>query len=378
MRVFHLSANVFQPLPGTHHTLAIWKELSRGAREYHVIASAGALSYSHSKAGRIHLHLLPTLGRRAWAYTFSSWMILLLALVYRPNRIVAQCPVHGGLVGAFLAWIAAIPMLCEVHGSHYFRVVRPGWLGRIEHAFYVFASGISFRLATAVRSLSQQMSLEIGKIYGERIQSKTLVIPNRVDMSVFFPPKTTYKIESDVKIVAVGSYVPVKNHLALIRDVFAAQPKARLTIVGSGTLGSEYRKLAESIGCSERLTLVKAASHREVAALLAQSDIFVHYSLTEGVPRALLEAMAMGLPTVSSDVGYIGDFAIHGTNTLILGRAGALTLDEAMSRLAGSLAYRRSIGVSAHDTIKKKYEWSVVFEQYRNVISSLGNKNSWK
>jgi glycosyltransferase involved in cell wall biosynthesis len=251
-------------------------------------------------------------------------------------------------------------------------------LGRIENRFYILASGITFRAATAVRSLSQQMSLEIGKVYGRQVQDKTVIVPNRVDMSVFSPPKSTYGLGGAIRIIAVGSYVPVKNHLALIRDVFAAQPKALLTIVGGGPLGGEYRKLAESIGCSERLTLVKAASHREVAALLADSDIFVHYSLTEGVPRALLEAMAMGLPTVISNVGYVGDFANHGENTLILGCDGASTLEEAIGRLAGSSALRNAIGVAAHGTIRKGYEWSAVFDSYRNVVASLGDKSQWR
>lgn len=112
------------------------------------------------------------------------------------------------------------------------------------------------------------------------------------------------------KIVAVGSQDQLyKGHDVLIcalGDIRAAGMDATLDLVGAGKFHSQLRQLAESCGVAQHVTFHgHVPSPQQVRAILDHADLFVMPSRTEGVPRALIEAMARGLPCFGSDVGGI-------------------------------------------------------------------------
>ena len=372
LRVFHLSGNVFPPLPAAHHTVRIWEELAKDADEYHIVASAGRLRYSHTQVGRIHLHLLPTLGRSSWAYSFSSWLTLFLALRHRPNRVVSQCPVHGGVAGAVFCTISRVPLFTEIHGSHYFFPVRPGLLGKLESAVYRLLSLPVLAASSTIRSLSSEMTRHLAKTYGKSIARKAVEIPNRVDLGEFSPAKSDYTIAGGPRIVAVGSYTPIKGHLQLMKDLFACHRDATLMLIGQGPLKDTYLEVARELGVLDRVRLTSARTPREVADLLAQADIYVHYSRAEGVSRALLEAMAMGLPVVCTPAGFLGGLLTHDRDVLILGNPGAEDLALALNRLTSSADLRARLGRAARATIERRFEWNEAFAAYREAIANCG------
>jgi glycosyltransferase involved in cell wall biosynthesis len=78
-----------------------------------------------------------------------------------------------------------------------------------------------------------------------------------------------------------------------------------VTLLGGGHFLDEMKTLAAQLDCSELINFVGAVSHFDVASYLEKNDIFVMPSKTEGLPRALLEAMAKGLPCIASSVGGI-------------------------------------------------------------------------
>lgn len=373
--LFHLSGNVFPSLPQEHPTLRIWTELAKCADEYHVFASAGRLHFSNSCMGNIHLHLLPGIGVRMWSYFFSSWWVLLAALRLRPTHIVAQCPVYGGLVGALCARMLRIPLFVEIHGAHYFRPTRPGLIGMAEHWLYRKLSRIAFRASTRVRSLSDDMTHSVREVYGASTAAKVIVVPNRVDLAVFSPPKRSYEIAGPaVRVVTVGNYVPVKNHLKLIEDLLKSIPNAELTIIGRGPLMAEYESFALQLGVTDRMNLVFAETHEKLAMLLMAQDIYVHYSLSEGIARAILEAMAIGLPVICTPVGYINGVLTNEHDVLLLGSQGAETLNESMARLLQNTTVRERLGRAARKTVEDKHEWGQVFDSYRSAILECQNR----
>lgn len=108
----------------------------------------------------------------------------------------------------------------------------------------------------------------------------------------------------------VGRLVPVKGHVHLI-DAFAQVapdlPHATLRIIGYGPLEEELRKQIDHHGLTDRVTLLGPRS--DIAEQLAQLDLFVFSSLSEGLPMTTLEALAAGLPIVSTRVGGIPEVA---------------------------------------------------------------------
>lgn len=371
MRIFHISPNVYPPLPAGHHTMRIWKELARDAERYHVIASAGRLRYSHTVDGNLHLHLLPTFGTRGWHFFLVSWMVLFLCFRYHPDRIVAQCPVNGGLVASVARLIFRVPVLVEVHGAHYFAPSHPGALGRVAWTLLRLGAAFTFRMATRIRSLSRDMTDHLVRVYGELIQSKIFELGNRVDLDQFSPLKTCYRMRAAPALISVGAYTAGKNHLALVEGLLPRLPDACLTLVGRGPMGRVYIERAQALGVQSRLKLVYAASHREVASLLAESDIYIHPSLSEGVPRAILEAMAMGLPVVATKVGFLGGVVQDGVDVALIPPGDLQALERAVNKFIDSEDLRREMGTAAAKQVRSRFEWNSTFDRYRGLIASL-------
>jgi glycosyltransferase involved in cell wall biosynthesis len=365
--IFHISANVYPPLNTAHHTRAIWDELSRDADTYHIIARGLDNGWHHDHEGNLHLHRLPAFGSGQKSFLLSQWLLLILCMKYRPTHLLAQCPVLGGLAAALWAWLARVPLLVELHGTHYFEADQPGLSGRLRHKFYRFASILTFTAARTIRTLSQDMTVRLSERFGTKVAARALDIPPRVNLEYFYP-KQDYAVGDKLKLICVGGLVPNKNHVALIDDLAAAGIPLTLTIAGSGPLHEHLA--AQVLALAARgvaLHLAGEVDHKTLARLLHDSDIYVHYSLAEGVPRAILEAMAAGLPVITSPAGFLAGVIDDGANGLILRAHGAAPLRSALQHLA-TRDVRERMGRSARKTVQEKFEWHRVFNRYRAAL----------
>jgi colanic acid/amylovoran biosynthesis glycosyltransferase len=119
-----------------------------------------------------------------------------------------------------------------------------------------------------------------------------------------------------VEVLTVARLVPQKGIAHGLRALHelstqAPTPAWRYSIVGGGPLMGELRLLAESLGLRDRVRFLGEADRLRVAEALHGADIFLLPSLDEILPLALMEALALGLPVVASDVGAIGEIVEH-------------------------------------------------------------------
>ncbi|OGT05213.1 MAG: hypothetical protein A2143_09095 [Gallionellales bacterium RBG_16_57_15] len=305
-----------------------------------------------------------------WPFFFLSWLLPWFVFRYKPTYLLAQCPVLGGLAAAFCSRVFRIPLFVELHGAHYFAPARPGWKGEVEHVLYRWLSRITFWAATRIRSLSDDMSECVLQVCGAATYKKVIVIPNRVDLEIFRFSKSTYATDGCFRVITVGSFFPRKNLYALIEDLCKTGVDFRLTLVGAGPLKEEYLTLADRLHMRDRIEMV-SLDHQSLAALLPQQDVYVHYALSEGVPRAILEAMAAGLPVVATRVGFIKGVLCDEENALVIDQPYTDGLVKSLRSLAESEDLRRRLGVAARHTIEERFEWNRVFDQYRSAIKAM-------
>ena len=112
------------------------------------------------------------------------------------------------------------------------------------------------------------------------------------------------------RVGCVGRLVPAKDHVTLIRSfalVSAVMPEAELHILGDGPCRAAISQTAESLGIANRVFL-HGASY-DVAGFLSTLDLFVLSSIDEGLPISLMEAMAAGLPVVSTRLPGLTELA---------------------------------------------------------------------
>lgn len=186
-----------------------------------------------------------------------------------------------------------------------------------------------------------------------RQQNKHLQHLKQIDNGVFVPAISPTGVAGvQLRIIMVARFTPEKDHY-LALDVLASLLKegidAKLTLLGDGPLLENIRQ--RSIELALNSAVVFAGFSRDVSSWLSQADVLLISSRTEGMPMAMLEAMAAGLAVVSTPVGQIPQII----NTAECGCLGRDTPELAahLSSLATQPAYRSQLGNKGRVYVEK-------------------------
>jgi glycosyltransferase involved in cell wall biosynthesis len=174
---------------------------------------------------------------------------------------------------------------------------------------------------------------------------------------------------------AVGRLSPEKGQIHLIAaftKVRAAYPRVRLLFAGDGELADRLRIAALEKGVGSQVTFL--GSRDDIERVLAALEIFVLPSLTEGMPMALLEAMAAGLPVVATPVGEVPNIITDGVNGLLVPPADEDRLAGALIRLLGDPGYGRRLGEDARTMVLRNYSARSMALRYRAVYQEALKK----
>lgn len=183
--------------------------------------------------------------------------------------------------------------------------------------------------------------------FNKKIQRKAVILPNSLNPA-FIRPR--YEGERDKRIVAVGRMDANKNHEMMIRAFAGLKdkyPEYTLTIYGDGELHQYLADLAKQLGISKRVFLPGVIP--DVATQIERAALFMQTSYSEGVSNALIEAMASGLPVISTDVpsGGTAELIEDSVNGLIIPVGDRHALEKAMDRLLGDPVYAADLGREA-------------------------------
>jgi glycosyltransferase involved in cell wall biosynthesis len=149
-------------------------------------------------------------------------------------------------------------------------------------------------------------------------RDKFVYAPNGSDLAAV-DPTTRARIEGAL-IVSAGRLERYKGHhrvIAAMPTVLAQRPDARLRIAGRGPYESELRQLAEHLGVAHAVEIRASLSSAEFAAELPEAALVVLLSEYETHPMAVLEALAMGRPTIVADTSGLSELAARGWVTAV-------------------------------------------------------------
>ena len=157
-------------------------------------------------------------------------------------------------------------------------------------------------------------------------------------------------------ILQGGRLIAKKDHactLAAFARLRASYPQARLRVAGDGPLLGELQALAGTLGVADAVDWLGFLGPAAMRAELAAAHVFVHPSVTgpdgnrEGVPNAMLEAMATGLPVVATRHGGIPEAVQHGQSGILIDERDTTGLAEAVCALLANDADRERLGIQA-------------------------------
>lgn len=160
--------------------------------------------------------------------------------------------------------------------------------------------------------------------------------------------------------------------LALLKDRY---PQLKLAVGGQGEL-AQLKARAAALGVAERIEELGWVTAGRKQDELARAAIFCLPSHAEGLPMALLEAMAAGKAVVSTGVGGIPDALRDGDNGLMVEPGKVDALAAALGKLLGDDGERRRLGARARATIEQEFESGVVIGQISAVYQQLRQQRS--
>lgn len=180
-----------------------------------------------------------------------------------------------------------------------------------------------------------------------KVGEKAVILPNSLNPA-FIRPR--YEGEREKRIVSVGRMDANKNHEMQLRAFAGLKdkyPEYTLVIYGDGELRSYIEETAEELGIAKRVFLPGVV--QDVAERIGQASLFLLTSYSEGVSNALIEALALGLPVIATDVpsGGTEELMKDGVNGLIIPAGEQAALERAMDRLLGDPAYAQQLGREA-------------------------------
>ncbi len=199
-------------------------------------------------------------------------------------------------------------------------------------------------------------------------KEKIKILPNHIDTD-FFKPLSTSKEKNS--IIAVARLEKQKNIVSLIQAV-SYMDTVKLIILGDGSQRKELENFAKEKGAN--VEFKGNIPQERLPKELNKSELFVLPSLYEGSPKALLEAMAMGLPCIGTNVAGIKDVLVHKENGYLC-NIDANSICEAIKNLMADKKLQIIIGQNARKTIEDKFSFKKICEEELSYYLELAISN---
>ena len=204
-----------------------------------------------------------------------------------------------------------------------------------------------------------------------KLQKKSRIIVNAVKEDFFKEERTPNYGE----IVTCGRLEKQKNHELLIRafsECYKKNQNLVLKIYGEGSLHTQLQKLIDEMNLSKHVFLM--GSTKDVVEALKTADVFVLSSDYEGMPNALMEALAMGIPCISTDCPCGGPrMLLNGQNGILVSVGSDQEMAAALLKLVDDEEYKKRIGYAAK-TSAAAFRNDIVFSEWKSYISSIVDK----
>jgi glycosyltransferase involved in cell wall biosynthesis len=198
------------------------------------------------------------------------------------------------------------------------------------------------------------------------------VIPNGVDLERFKPAETDNKSDT-LRLLTVGRLSVTKRVEILIDAVEALHShgrKVRFRIVGGGQMQHSLKQIVSEKNLGDIIELTGRIDPEDMPQVYRQSDIFISASCTEGMSNAMLEAMASGLPLITTRCE--GADELIADNGIIVNNPDARDIADAIKKLADDRLTYKKMALAARKQAEK-FTWKKVASQYIELYHKISN-----
>ena len=278
-------------------------------------------------------------------------------------------------LGRLAAVIATVPV--NIVAAHDMDLVPVG--SRVLPRWAVRTLGVSNALILLAESQGEYLRSQegVGRHVWESVRE--VVIPNGIELPEC--PGLAERARAraalgvtadDVVVGVVGRLSPQKAHHVLFEAVARCLPDVpslRLVVIGDGELGQRLHRSAEQLGIGHRTTFL--GTRRDVPLLLPGLDVSCLSSVHEGVPIALIETMAAGVPIVATDCGAVRDIVDDGEQGYLVPVGDVDRFADRLRLLAGDADLRARLGKEGRARAEREFDIERTARAYEDLLTEL-------
>jgi glycosyltransferase involved in cell wall biosynthesis len=283
------------------------------------------------------------------------------------SHIHSQWIHSGGTVAMYGAWLLGVPFSFTGHAADLFRE-RAALKDKIRRAAFM----------VCISTFHRDFFLKEGARPEQLITAYCGIDTNP------FSPRSGERRPGRFRIVSAGRLVEKKGLADLIRACAILRDRGvdfECTIGGSGPLAESLKRQVSEAGLEDRMRLTgKALDQEDVPAFMHDGDVYCLPCVwaadgdVDGLPQMLMEAMACGVPVVSTRLVGIPDLVLHEQTGLLVEPGDSTALADVIARLAASPALREELARAAREHVIRKFSLtdclSALTERYRTALET--------
>ena len=291
--------------------------------------------------------------------SFRSFRVL---RQFKPDVTLAFFGLPSGAVAWLLKALAGIPYVVSLRGGDV-----PGfrpydfWL---YHKIAVPWLHLIWRGAAGVVANSQGL-YDMARAFDARVE--IAIIPNGVDVEEFGSPAREW---SPARLLSVGRVVYQKGYDVAVRALSGlTEMPWEWKIVGDGPYLQPLKHIVEEAGLESRVRFLGWETTDEVKKQYAAANLFLHPSRHEGMPNAVLEAMASELPVIATRIAGNEELVVDQQTGLLAPVDDVQGLRASLKQLLDGPKEREAMGRAARKRVSESFGWRRVAEQYQTILN---------
>jgi glycosyltransferase involved in cell wall biosynthesis len=323
--------------------------------------------------GGVTVHRIPSLRRRQdrsnpleqalFILSASVWILSLIPR-FKPNATLAFFGVPSGAVAWLAEKIYDIPYIVSLRGGDV-----PGFRPYdfdVYHKMIAPFLRVIWRNAGAVVANSNGLR-QLANTFDPRFDIP--IIPNGIDLQAYQPPDRDWSFP---RLLSVGRIVHQKGLDLAMRALGGLKEfDWEWRIVGDGPQLAALQSLANELGISERVFFLGWQSRAQLMECYQRANIFLFPSRHEGMPNAMLEAMASGLPVIASCIAGNEELVVDDKTGYLAPSEDVEAFQTALRKLLSNTALRQQMGSASRRHAEENYSWESTARQYSLLLEKV-------